>query len=472
MRTLDATPMRTLDATPDTPSALINGVPRIKVEYEVTGRASPKSPSFDDVALLSLACWLQDIGLPTEYVHLCARLLMNADLDPIECEVTERELERASISNPVYRRRIWLLSQSGSESDDDSLSDIDSISSSFSKRVQMPQERLRVRSPSAPVQLPKAIGSVRERYETIAAWTGETAKITSDDVHSRASFFPLAMPLFATRRLSDGDIDACSPRSVGATDACSLPTSCVPERTASPPPNTKWHAARTKSHRCWLTADQYLPQIGKLRLSGRVASEVRLPQDAQFCNTRKSAAFRQGSHPFVLVPGERRMRISAHAGQFGCAAGHPQLAAEKPVLFAGEVLIGTGGQLLAWCNMSGTYQTPRELAAQVDLPLELLWTLVPPDELSALAAEAAGTATDGRGTRSDGMACDDASPLPSRQELRRILDARFGPSNYLMLVGGQVLARDMARCPPHERLPLPVGSWVPDDPGTSAPDAQ
>ena len=60
----------------------------------------------------------------------------------------------------------------------------------------------------------------------------------------------------------------------------------------------------------------------------------------------------------------------------GEAAGHAGSAAEEPVLFPGEVVIGKDGVLMSWNSVSGTYQVPQSLAWQSGLPASLERTFV------------------------------------------------------------------------------------------------
>lgn len=210
------------------------------------------------------------------------------------------------------------------------------------------------------------------------------------------------------------------------------------------------------------SGEQYVPYAASWRKSGRSDLHVRLPQDAAFYAVHKDAPLKPGSHAFVLVPGERRLRISTHAAHFGNVAGHPQLATEASVLFAGEVLLGETGEVLAWSNMSGTYRPPRGLAAQVDLPLDLLWVVMPVDELrSELRSVEADSNGSARHDDQDVSSGDDDEQLPTGARLSWLCDVRFGPGNYIELAGGELLVRDMMRCPVSERQPLPPGAWTP-----------
>lgn len=189
-----------------------------------------------------------------------------------------------------------------------------------------------------------------------------------------------------------------------------------------------------------LRGNQWVPHISKLRAAGAKQSDVRLPRDEACCTLRRNVALASGSHAFVLVPGERHLRLSMVAAHFGSACGHAQLAAEGRVLFAGEVLLDTDGVLLAWSNLSGTYKPPRRLARQVGLPLELLWVVVMPGDVLASAPASAGDAA-------GGVADGTPTELGPSHVPRRQLDALYGMSNHWTLNSGIVLVRDSALPP-------------------------
>ena len=85
-----------------------------------------------------------------------------------------------------------------------------------------------------------------------------------------------------------------------------------------------------------------------------------------------------GAYAVVRCAGETFLRaLSCAPARFGEAAGHAALAAEGPVVFAGEVLLGEGGCVVAWNCMSGTYRMPDLYACQASLPLDALWQFSP-----------------------------------------------------------------------------------------------
>jgi len=90
-----------------------------------------------------------------------------------------------------------------------------------------------------------------------------------------------------------------------------------------------------------------------------------------------------GSHAFVKANGrEPFLRLNLLSCEFGHACGHPQLACEEPILFAGEVEIDASSRLLRWNNLSGTYQCSDAMAFQTGLPLDKFWAVTSsPDSL-------------------------------------------------------------------------------------------
>jgi len=83
-----------------------------------------------------------------------------------------------------------------------------------------------------------------------------------------------------------------------------------------------------------------------------------------------------GSHAFVKVHNEAFLRLSPLGTQFGTASGHPQLADEKPVLYAGEVEVDQHGLVLRWSNLSGTYRADDTMCFQTELPLDKFWAVL------------------------------------------------------------------------------------------------
>merc|ERR1712054_620198 len=78
---------------------------------------------------------------------------------------------------------------------------------------------------------------------------------------------------------------------------------------------------------------------------------------------------------FAKVAHEKCLRICIVPCEFGDAAGHPNLATEHGVLYAGEVEFDENGDVVRWSNLSGTYQCPDHMAFQAGLPLDRFWAV-------------------------------------------------------------------------------------------------
>ena len=83
-----------------------------------------------------------------------------------------------------------------------------------------------------------------------------------------------------------------------------------------------------------------------------------------------------GSHPFVKLAGEGFLRVGRTAFAFGEACGHPTLAKETPVLYAGEIEVDEDDNLTRWNNVSGTYKCPDAMCFQAGLPLDTFYAVV------------------------------------------------------------------------------------------------
>ena len=88
------------------------------------------------------------------------------------------------------------------------------------------------------------------------------------------------------------------------------------------------------------------------------------------------ATLTHGSHAFVKVLTEPFLRVSPVAHSFGKASGHPALANEQPVLYAGELEADGRGDILRWNNLSGTYRADDSMCFQTGLPLDRFWAVV------------------------------------------------------------------------------------------------
>ena len=115
-------------------------------------------------------------------------------------------------------------------------------------------------------------------------------------------------------------------------------------------------------------------------LTGRIFKDGMLGRDL---------TIKPGSHAFVKTNNrEPFLRMSMMSCEFGAACGHPQLACEEPVLFAGEVEVDASGQLLRWNSMSGTYKCNHAMAFQAGLPLDKFWAVATSiDDAYALRCE-------------------------------------------------------------------------------------
>jgi len=102
----------------------------------------------------------------------------------------------------------------------------------------------------------------------------------------------------------------------------------------------------------------------------------------------KEMVIKPGSHAFVVVKGEPYTRVGTMAHPFGEASGHPQLASEKQVLFAGEVEFNSQQEVTRWNNLSGTYKCEEFMAFQAGLPMDKFYA-VRPEEPSGEARHVA-----------------------------------------------------------------------------------
>ena len=85
-------------------------------------------------------------------------------------------------------------------------------------------------------------------------------------------------------------------------------------------------------------------------------------------------SLRNGAYAVVLCHQEAFFRaLHVPPARMGEAAGHACLAAQHAVLFAGELCVGSCGEVVGWTNVSGTYQIPEIFAQQSGLPMELFW---------------------------------------------------------------------------------------------------
>jgi hypothetical protein len=83
----------------------------------------------------------------------------------------------------------------------------------------------------------------------------------------------------------------------------------------------------------------------------------------------KDAVIKPGTHAFVRCFNENFLRLCLLATAWSEACGHPALANETPVLYAGEVEVNADQAVVRWSNLSGTYRCNSETAAQGLLPI-------------------------------------------------------------------------------------------------------
>jgi len=92
----------------------------------------------------------------------------------------------------------------------------------------------------------------------------------------------------------------------------------------------------------------------------------------------KEGVLAYGAHAFVKVLSEPFLRVGPHACSFGQASGHPLLASEEPVLYAGELEVDRTGNITRWSNQSGTYKAEDSKSYQTGLPLDKFWAVHTP----------------------------------------------------------------------------------------------
>lgn len=87
----------------------------------------------------------------------------------------------------------------------------------------------------------------------------------------------------------------------------------------------------------------------------------------------KTTLMKVGTHAFVKCYGEDFLRATLLATPWTKGCGHPALAKETPILYAGEFEINDDQKLVKWSNLSGTYKCPVETAIQSRLPLDVFY---------------------------------------------------------------------------------------------------
>ena len=115
-------------------------------------------------------------------------------------------------------------------------------------------------------------------------------------------------------------------------------------------------------------------------------SQGMLPDAALSKLPSKEIKLPEGAYAVVRCAGEQWFRaIVAQPAAIGEAAGHAGLAAEEPVVFAGELVVGPDNRLTAWTSVSGTYQIPDDHVRQSMLPLTMFWRCVHATDLHLYA---------------------------------------------------------------------------------------
>jgi len=92
----------------------------------------------------------------------------------------------------------------------------------------------------------------------------------------------------------------------------------------------------------------------------------------------KPVTIKEGTHSFVALQRDGEspsLRLTLMAFPFGHSCGHPLLANEQDVLFAGEIEFDKDQAVTRWNNLSGTYRAPECLAIQAGLPMDKFWSL-------------------------------------------------------------------------------------------------
>ena len=92
----------------------------------------------------------------------------------------------------------------------------------------------------------------------------------------------------------------------------------------------------------------------------------------------RAMTIKPGTHAFVALQQDTIdkkpfFRVTLMSFPFGSSCGHPKLANEQDVLFAGEIEFDSEERIIKWNNLSGTYQAPEELANQAGLPMDMFW---------------------------------------------------------------------------------------------------
>ena len=92
----------------------------------------------------------------------------------------------------------------------------------------------------------------------------------------------------------------------------------------------------------------------------------------------RAMTIKPGTHAFVALQQDTIdkkpfFRVTLMSFAFGSSCGHPNLANEQDVLFAGEIEFDSEERIIRWSNLSGTYHPSEELANQAGLPMDMFW---------------------------------------------------------------------------------------------------
>jgi hypothetical protein len=96
----------------------------------------------------------------------------------------------------------------------------------------------------------------------------------------------------------------------------------------------------------------------------------------------------KGSHAFVKCYGERHLRCTWHAFDFGFAGGHSLLAGGNMVLMSGEIEVSGSGRVTRWLmSQCGQAMPPRWAVDYSGLPITSAWAFIAGSEVEALPTD-------------------------------------------------------------------------------------
>ncbi len=123
-----------------------------------------------------------------------------------------------------------------------------------------------------------------------------------------------------------------------------------------------------------------LPAGGTVRFRATKRTLPNAPNDAAHIGVAdggEEVQLRPGTYAAVKVQGGSfYMALFTDPAQYGDAGGHPALAFEGPVVFAGEVKLDHTMCVTAWDLKSGTFAIPRRHRGQSELPDHLYWQFI------------------------------------------------------------------------------------------------